>query len=100
MYASVTPAEVQAGKMDECIQLWEGSVVPGVKQLKGVTDGYLLTDRTTNRILSIIIYETEGDFRTTETSGRYRELVGMVASVLVPGSFGRQGYEVSSRIKF
>ncbi len=99
MYASVTPAEVQAGKMDEFIQLWEGGVVPGVKQLKGVTDGYLLTDRTTHRILSIIIYETEEDLRTTETSGRYRELVGMVAGALVPGSFGRQRYEVSSRIK-
>jgi len=58
MYASVTSAQVQPGKIDELLQHWRDSLAPAVKGLKGVQAAYVLTDRETGKGMTLVLYDT------------------------------------------
>src|SRR5262245_12923957 len=99
MYASVTTAQVQPGKLDEFLQLWRERIVPASQQLKGLKRAYVLTDQETGKGLTIAIYETKEDAQAVQTSGRFQELVAMLGDTLVRESVVRTGYEVSVQVQ-
>ena len=94
MYARVTIAQVQPGKMDEGLQIVRDSVIPAAKQQPGFKGLWELVDRSNNKVLAISMWETEADLKAGETSGYYQEQMAKVASLLV-GSFVREIYEVA-----
>ena len=95
MYASVTTAQVQPGKFDEYLKMLTEQITPGVQQLPGLVDFYLLTNREAEKGVTIAIYASEADAVATQTSGKYQELVAKIAHLLVMETVKREGYAVS-----
>jgi len=95
MYASVSTANVQSGKLDEFISTWRDSVLPLVKSFPGFKNAYVLTDTDSNKGIVISIYETREDAERTQSSGDYQKAVELVAGTIIVDSVVRKGYEVS-----
>ena len=93
-YARVLTATAQPGKTDEGVQIVRDSLLPVTRQQLGYR-GYLsLNDRTTGRVISITLWETEADLNASESSGLLREQLGKVAQVLAT-QVVREVYEVT-----
>ena len=95
MYASVSTATVQSGKLDEFISTWRESVLPLVQSFPGFKNAYVLTDADSNKGIVIAIYESKKDAERTQSSGDYQKAVGLVAGTINVDSVVREGYEVS-----
>ena len=80
-YARVLTAATQPGKMSELIQIANDSVLPAAKQQHGFNGMLLLADHTTNKGISITLWETEADMKASETSGYLREQLAKLANV-------------------
>ncbi len=93
-YARVLTATAQPGKTDEGVQIVRDAILPVTRQQPGYR-GYLsLTDRTTGRVISITLWETEADVNASESSGLLREQLGKVAPMLAT-QVVREVYEVT-----
>lgn len=93
MYARVTTAQVQPGKMDELVRIL--LVLPAARQQKGYAGGLVLTNPGTGKAEIIALWETEADMAAGEVSGYYREQVAKVVPTLA-GPPAREGYEVKN----
>ena len=98
MYASVTSAKVQPGKLDEFLATYRESVLPIVKDFPGLTHLYVLTDADTNQGMTIALYATTTDAERTQANGDFQKAIGLVASTLVRTSIERKGYEVQAQM--
>jgi heme-degrading monooxygenase HmoA len=94
MYARVTVATAQSGKLDELIKVMRDSVLPAAKKQKGFKGSFFLTDRNTGKGMSIGLWNTEADMTADESGGHYRERVAKVAPLLA-GQPTTEHYEVS-----
>ncbi len=94
MFARFTIVQVDASKIDEVIELYENSVVPGGQSQKGFCGIYLFTDRTTGKGYSISLWDSEADAVANEQSGYYKEQVGKFAQYFTAPPV-QEGYEVS-----
>jgi heme-degrading monooxygenase HmoA len=94
MYARVSTAELQPGRMDEVIDISRDSVLPAAQQQRGFRSGLWLTDRDANKIMIVSLWETKEDMEAGERSGYYREQIGKFAGMLA-GDVVREAYEVS-----
>ena len=61
MYARVTLAQLQPGKVDELLQFLRDNVVPAAQAQHGFKGLLLLTDETTNKGIALCLWETEAD---------------------------------------
>jgi len=59
MYARVTTAQVQPGKMDEAISMMRDFTYPANRNQQGFKSAILLTNPNTGKALSITLWETE-----------------------------------------
>lgn len=94
MYARVMTVQVQPGKSDEMIGMFRDSVVPAAKQQKGFKSGLLLTDRGTGKAISISLWDTEADMKTSEASGYIQEQPAKFGAILAAPPT-TEHYEVS-----
>jgi heme-degrading monooxygenase HmoA len=94
MYARVTIAAAQPGKIDESIKVMRDSILPAAKKQKGFKNLFFLTDRATGKAIVIAIWKSEADMTAGESSGYYREQVAKELPLLV-GPPTREHYEVS-----
>ncbi len=94
MHARVVTVQAQAGKLDEIIQIYRDSIVPASRQQAGFKGARLFTDRTTNKGISITLWETEADLTAGEASGYYQEQIAKLSPML-SSSPVREAYEVS-----
>ena len=94
MHARVLAGYAQPGKRDELIQIIRDSLVPVAKQQQGFKRYLALTDPSTNKGLTISLWETEADLRAGEASGYVREQLVKVAHVLASAPI-QAVYEVS-----
>lgn len=95
MYASISSGQVQAGKLDEYLQLFRDTIAPAAKRLKGFREVYVLADSATNKVQTIAFYETQADAQAVQTNGDFQRLLAMLGDTLVRDSVLRTGYEVS-----
>ena len=93
MYAQVTRAQLQPGKVDEALAILRDSVGPAARKQKGYRNGYLLVDREMNRGIVISFWEAQTDVTALATSGFYQEQVGKLVPLLA-GPPEREVYEV------
>src|SRR5438128_723561 len=63
MYAINVTVQTSPDKLDEVIQLWGESVVPALKQQKGFKRAYLLVERSTGKVRTMGLWETEADLQ-------------------------------------
>ncbi len=93
-YARVLTATAHPGQTDEGVQIVRDSLLPVTRRQPGFK-GYLnLTDRTTGKVISITLWETEADLNASESSGLLREQLGKVAHALAT-QVVREVYEVT-----
>jgi len=71
MYARVTLAQLQPGKVDELLKFLREHVVPAAQAQQGFKGLLLLTDETTNKGTAIALWETEADLAASEASDGY-----------------------------
>jgi heme-degrading monooxygenase HmoA len=71
MYARVTLAQLQPGKVDELLQFLRDNVVPAAQRQQGFKGLLLLTDETTNKGIALGLWETEADLLASEGSSGY-----------------------------
>jgi len=94
MYARAVTIQVQPGKLDEAIRIFQDSVVPAAKQQKGFKSIWLLTDRNTGKGLSVGLWETEADRTASETSGYFGEQLAKFGGLFAAPPITER-YEVS-----
>jgi heme-degrading monooxygenase HmoA len=94
MHARVVNVQFQQGRLDEAKRIVNESVVPVLKEQKGFRYQFLLTQKDTNKAISINLWETEADLTAFETSPLYRQVLGKLADVLAGPPAG-EAYEVS-----
>ena len=94
MYARVTFATAQSGKIDETIKVMRDSILPAAKKQKGFKKLLFLVNRNTGKGMAIVMWNTEADMTAGESSAFYREQVAKVAPVLA-GPTTMEHYEVS-----
>jgi len=94
MYTRVVAVQVKPGKTDEVISLWRDTVLPVAKQLQGFKGVLLLTNRETNKGLSLTLWETEVDMKAVESSGVYQQMLAKFTP-LFAGPPALEHYEVS-----
>ena len=97
MQARLVTVQVQPGKIDEAISIYRDSVMPAAKQQKGFKGATLLTDRNTGKGVSVTLWETEADMKTTEASGWWQEQIAKFAAVLAMPPV-REQFEVSVQV--
>ncbi|MBI5029917.1 MAG: antibiotic biosynthesis monooxygenase [Chloroflexi bacterium] len=94
MYARLVIAQVKPDKMDDLIRIYRDSIVPAAKQQKGCKGAYLMTDPTTGKAFSEVIWETEADMKAGEASGYLNEQIAKVSATFVSPPITER-YEIS-----
>jgi len=93
-YARVLTATAHPGKTDEGVQIVRDALLPVTRRQPGFKAYLNLTDRTTGKVISITLWETEADLNASESSGLLQEQLGKVAHVLAT-QVVREVYEVT-----
>ena len=96
MHARAATVQIQSGKMQEAIDIFNNSVVPAAKAQKGWQGSYLMTDASSGKGLAISVWEMEADMLAGESSGGYyQQQIAKFASVM-SGTLALEHYELSS----
>ena len=98
MYARVTTAYVQPGKVDELNQYSRETLVPIYPQQQGFKGALFLTDHSANKVMAITLWETEAEMAAGEASGGYyREQLAKMALLFASAPI-REAYEVTAQV--
>ncbi len=82
MHAGVNYVQIQPGKIDEAVSIWQNSVLPATSLQKGAKGSLILIDRSTGKAIFIGLWETEADIPATdESSGYYQQQVAKFADI-------------------
>lgn len=96
MHVRTTTVQIQSGKTQEFIDVYNNSVVPAQRSQKGYQGSYLMTDAGSGRCLAISVWESEADMLAGESGGGYlKEQITKISSLLA-GSPDFEHYELSS----
>ena len=71
MHCRAVTVQIQLGKTQEAIDLYNNSVIPAAKQQKGFAGAYLMTDAASGKGLSITVWESQADMEVGEAAGGY-----------------------------
>jgi heme-degrading monooxygenase HmoA len=82
MYARVVTSQYQPGKMEEGIQIYRESILPEARQRPGFKGAIGLVDPSTGKTMSIVLWETEANMKTGETSGSFQAQLAKIVSFL------------------
>ncbi len=100
MHARVMTAQVKPGKTNQMLQIYR-SIIPTAEKQKGFKGMLALTNRKTNKAISISLWETEDDMIAGENSGYLKEQIAKVAAELTfAGTPVTEHYEVSIQEQF
>ncbi len=98
MYARVTTAYVQPGKVDELNQYSRETLVPIYPQQQGFKGALFLTDHSANKVMAITLWETEAEMAAGEAgTGYYREQLAKMAQLFASAPV-REAYEVTIQV--
>lgn len=93
MYARVSTAQVQPGKIDAYLHMIE-QLEPELKQIPGGITYYQLMSRESHKGMMVALYETEA--AASAALGKVQEIVGKVLPFLVKETVVVEEYEVST----
>ena len=96
MHVRAARIQINSGKMQEAIDVFDNSVVPAQKAQKGYQGSYMMTDASSGKALTISVWESEADMLAGESSrGYYQEQIAKFAGILA-GNPTLEHYELSS----
>jgi len=72
-------AQIMPGKTDQMLKIFQ-SITSTTKNLKGFKGFLTLTNRNTNKTISISLWETKADMIEGETSGYLKEKIAQIAA--------------------
>ena len=98
MYARVTLAQLQPGKIDELLQFMHNNVVPAAQQQQGFQGLLLLTDENTNKGIAIALWETAADMAAGEASGGYYQVQLARGAHFFAAPIVREAYEMTLQV--
>ena len=79
MNARVMTAQIMPGKTDQMLKIYQ-SIILTTKNLKGFKGIITLTNRNTNKAISISFWETKYDMIEGENSGYLKEKIAQIAA--------------------
>jgi len=94
MHARVTTFQIQPGKFDEVIRLFE-SLVP--KSEQGFVTGLLLTDRAANKAITVTVWQTLADLNASDAY-RQQQIASSQVAALLTGKPVTEVCEVAVRV--
>ncbi len=87
MHARVNYRQIPPDKMDEAIRIYRDVVGPDRRAQQGFKGGYVLTNRSTGKLIAIALWETEADMMASVPPGNVDAITGEPPV--------RENYEVS-----
>ena len=76
MHARVNYRQIPPDKMDEAIRIYRDVVGPDRRAQQGFKGGYVLTNRSTGKLIAIALWETEGDMVAAVPPGNVDAVTG------------------------
>jgi heme-degrading monooxygenase HmoA len=89
---------VKSGKLDEVIRIWSEEDIPLMGSVKGYRGAYLLTNRKTDKAISITIWDAEEDSAADLESKLHSKQLNMYEGLLTEDPV-HEGYEISAKDK-
>ena len=74
MHCRVVSVQIQAGKTQEAIDLYQNSVVPAAKAQKGFGGAFLMTDPGSGKALSNTVWESQADIDAYRESEAHKQI--------------------------
>ena len=65
MHARLMTSQLQLDKLEEASQLYRESILPEVRQLPGFKGRMVLGDRSTGKVITLTLWESEADARAS-----------------------------------
>jgi len=96
MHVRTANIQINSGKMQEAIDIFNSSVVPAQKAQKGYQGSYLMTNASSGKAIAISIWETEADMLASESDSGYLKDVLAKLADFFEGSPKLDHYELSS----
>ena len=96
MNARVTTLQLQSGKIEEAVSLFNGSIVPALKQQAGFQSAWLLTEPQQSKVISITMWATEADRLASEANGFLRTQLGKLGQIVASAPVAER-YRVSAQ---
>lgn len=81
MQARTTTVNIERTKIAEASHIYEDSIIPVIRGLKGFHAAYLMVDHATGQGVSVTIWASEEDAKAYESSGSYKEQVAKLAAL-------------------
>lgn len=94
MYARVVTNQIQAGKIDEWLELIRDSIVPALQERDGFRGFVALVDREHGKTIGYSMWDSEGALAASEASGHYQAQIAKLGAVLA-GPPVREAYELT-----
>jgi heme-degrading monooxygenase HmoA len=96
MYAGVPTFQIQPGKLDEGVRLFE-TLAPGIKGQQGFVSALMLTDWAANKAITMTLWETLDDLNASEAL-RQQQIANSQVAALLAEAPGREVLEVAVRV--
>jgi heme-degrading monooxygenase HmoA len=97
MFARVTTLQLQPGKLDEFLRIFQDSIAPAATAQPGFGGITLMTDPRIDKVMAVGLWDTMADLIAGE-SGYYNEQLAGVRYLLA-GPPLREAYEVSVQVE-
>ena len=65
MHARLVTSQFQLDKLEEASQLYRESILPELRQLPGFKGRLVLGDRSTGKVITLTLFESEADARAS-----------------------------------
>jgi heme-degrading monooxygenase HmoA len=96
LHAGVVSVRFKPGKAEEAVRIYQDSVVPELRQMRGFEGGYVLTQAETGKGHIIGLWASREDAESFESSGAFREQAARFENILAELP-SREVYEVSGQ---
>jgi heme-degrading monooxygenase HmoA len=97
MFARVTILQLQPGKLDEFLRIFQDSIAPAAAAQPGFGGITVLTDPRIDKVLAVGLWETEDDLLAGETAYYQERLAGIKSLLAAPPV--REVYEASVQVE-
>jgi quinol monooxygenase YgiN len=97
MYARVTTLQIQPGRLDEFLHLFQDSIAPAAAAQPGFGGITLMTDSQLGKVVAFGLWDSEADLLASERA-YYQTKLGEVSGLLA-GPPLRESYEVSVQVE-
>jgi hypothetical protein len=90
MFARVVTIEGKPEKVDEGIRYFWEQLIPTARSLHGFKDGYIMVDRKTGKLVSIVMWESLKDIQATSATADKK----LSERVKIAGATKQPKYEI------